>query len=122
MTDRFYRYIFETKGGYRIIHDNEDYGFYEDLADALYERDRLEQVNWDIDLWCELVDTPNFYKSIELPTFSKSSGKYITHIPERWRVQKKINGKIKYFGSYATREDAEKKVLELKSNGWCNHE
>ena len=77
----------------------------------------MEQVNWDIDLWCELPDVPNYYKSMELPTFEKVSS-YITHVPERWRVQKKINGKIKYFGTFKTKEEAMKRVVELKSNGW----
>ena len=88
------------------------------MADALYDRDRLEQVNWDVDLWLEMVETPNFYKSMILPSFRKRNGSYIQHIPEKWRVVKRINGKLEYFGSYHSREEAEDRVNELMGNGW----
>ena len=117
ITDEFYRYIYKHPSGYRIIYNGEDYGFYDDLADALYDRDRLEQVDWDVDLWLEMVETPNFYKSMVLPSFRRT-GSYIRHIPERWRVEKRIDGKLIYFGSYSSREDAEKRVIELIDNNW----
>jgi hypothetical protein len=41
----------------------------------------------------------------------------ICHRNEVWRVRKKIDGKIKTFGNFRTREEAEKKVRELE-NGW----
>lgn len=88
------------------------------MADALYDRDRLEQVDWDIDLWLEMVETPNFYKSIELPTFDKKAESYISYIPARWRVSRKIDGKRVYFGTYKSREEAEARVFELQENGW----
>ena len=117
ITDEFYRHIYKHPSGYRIIYKGEDYGFYEELPDALYDRDRLEQVDWDVDLWLEMAETPNFYKSMVLPSFKKNNS-YIRHIPERWRVEKRINGKVLYFGSYGTKEDAEKRVIELIENNW----
>ena len=119
MTDNFYRYIYRENNGYSIKKNGEHYGYYTDLREALYDRDRLEQVDWDIQTWTELPVMPNHYKAITLPSFKRDTG-YITHIPERWVVQRKINGKIKYFGRYKSLEEARKRRDELILNGWCD--
>ena len=113
-----YQYIYATNKGYRIIKDNEHYGYYEDLADALYDRDRFIYSEWDFDVFVQLPDTPNPYKDIELPPFMNKS-EYITHIPEKWRVQKKINDKVCYFGTYDSFEEAEARRNYLMEHGWC---
>ena len=42
----------------------------------------------------------------------------LCHRREVWRVRKRINGKIKHFGNFKTRKEAEEKVKELEENGW----
>ena len=152
----FYRYIVLQNGSYHIIKDNEKFGSYRRLADALYERDRLIAVDWDWDLSMELPETPNNYIHIDLPPFNHMP-RHITHDKECWvvrsrgkeqkhygrypteeeairvariysaniahknpayRVQKRINGKTRYFGRYKTLEEAEERVRELERNDW----
>ena len=119
--DNFYRYIYRMGNGYRIIYDGEYYGWYDDLPTCLYDRDRLEACDWDIQTWCEMPDTPNPYNHIQLPAFDKSS-EFITHIPEKWRVQKRINGRIQYFGTYDTLEKAQEVRDYLIRNNWRKNE
>ena len=115
--DKFYRYIYKQGNGYRIIYQGEHYGWYDDLATCLYDRDRLEAVDWDIQTWTELPEVPNPYKHIRLPEYHRGF-EHIVHLPERWRVQRRINGKVKYFGTYDSLEEAEERVLWLDENGW----
>ena len=112
----FYRHIYKQGKGYRIIYKDEHYGWYERIEDALYDRDRLEQVDFDIQTFCELPDIPNPYEHMKLPLFDKDS-EYITHIPEKWRIQKKINGKNCYFGTYRSLEEAQRRRDELIHDG-----
>lgn len=42
----------------------------------------------------------------------------IIHYPQRYRVQKNIDGKIKTLGCFETMEEAEQRVMELMENGW----
>lgn len=114
----FYRYINKHGKGYQIRKDGEHYGWYEDLPDCLYDRDRLEQCDWDIQTWTELPEVPNPYKHMELPPFEKRKASYITHIPERWRVQKVIKGKLVTFGTYDNYEDAEARRNQLLLEGF----
>lgn len=126
------------------------------IEEALYERDRFVNVNWDWDLYVLLQDTANGYIHIDLPPFDKEPsyitveseywrvrdkgakqryrGVYhseeeakrvaniydanITYVPVRYRVNKKFNGKEKFFGRYKTWEEAEERVRELKQNNW----
>lgn len=113
----FYRYIYESNDGYAIKKDNEHYGWYDDVRWALYDRDMLEQVDWDMSVFVELPEYPNPYLHMKLPEFKKSF-EYITHVPERFIVRKWINGKNIHFGSYKTLEEAIKRKEELDKNGW----
>lgn len=115
--DKFYRYIYKQGNGYRIIYQGEHYGWYDHLPTCLYDRDRLEAVDWDIQTWTELPEVPNPYEHIQLPEYHCGM-EYITHIPERWKVQKRIDGKVKYFGTYDSLEKAKERVLWLNENGW----
>lgn len=44
----------------------------------------------------------------------------IMYCPQRYVVQRRINGKKKSFGRYETLEEAEQRVLELMENDWEN--
>lgn len=156
----FYKHIVERNGSYVIERrkDGEYYGIFDSLADALYERDRLIAVGWDLDLAMDLPETENIYKYIDLPPFNhqptnitvdnecwvvrekgksqRYRGRYptideamrvariynanVSHKNKGYRVQKRINGRTRYFGRYATYEEAEKRVKELEQNGWEN--
>ena len=87
------------------------------MEEALFDRDRLEQTNWNVSLWLELPDMPNPYYHIELPPFNHDKT-YITRLPERFKVQKRINGKAKVFGTYESYEEAKQRRDELISNNW----
>lgn len=152
----FYRFIKKENNKYRIMYKGEDYGSYDDVADALYDRDRLMSVDWNWDKFCEMVDTINDYRHIDLPPFDHQSsyismdnecwvvrnggreqkyrGTYyseeeanevakiynakVSHKNKAYRVQRRINGKTKYFGRYKTYEDAQMRVEELEECGW----
>ena len=115
----FYRYIYEVHNGYRIKKDGVHYGWYEDLADALYDRDTLEECNWDIEEWVWLPDTPNKYKKMELPPMGLTRKRqYIYTAPNgRWRIAKRKNGKQHYYGSFDTLEEAMKERNKLINEG-----
>ena len=116
--DAFYRYITKRNNGWQLRKDGEHYGWYEDIEDALFDRDRLEQVEWDMSIFVELPEIPNPYYHIRLPPYEEVRSSYIQHLPERWRVQKRIDGKMSYFGTYDSFEEAEKRRNELIKNGW----
>ena len=115
--EAFYRYIYRQGDGYCIKKNNEYYGEYDKLEEALFDRDRLIQTNWDVSLWLELPDMPNPYYHIELPPFNHDMTG-ITRVSKPYRVQKRINGKVKYFGAYATYDEAKQRRDELISNNW----
>lgn len=70
----FYRNIVKSGDGYRIKHNNEDYGEFKKLSDALYERDALFYCNFDYDLLVE-CDLENKYEGITLPPFPEKRSK-----------------------------------------------
>ena len=94
---------------YQIIRNNEKYGTYSTLADALYERDRLIAVDWDWDLAMELAETINAYIHIDLPPF----GHEPTNIVEESAhyIVRGKGAKQKYYGTYKTKEEAEKVAM-----------
>lgn len=116
-TNNFYRYIYKKGNGYRIIFNNQYFGWYDHLPTCLYDRDRLEACGFDVDKWFSMPHTPNPYEHILLPNFDKST-EFITHIPERWRVQKRINGKVKTFGQYESLEKAQEVRDYWISRNW----
>lgn len=118
-----YHNIYKRRNGtYQIIRNNESYGHFNNLADALQERDDLESVAWNIDLLCELsTPRPNKYKNMDLPPFD--------HIPKYIQIEKRKNKckfvimklfgtKRKRFGSYDTLEEAEKVRDLLIEHDW----
>lgn len=115
----FYQYIYERNNGYVIQYKNEVYGWYPDLPTALYDRDRFMMVDWNFNLFVELPDVPNPYLHMELPPLNHDK-EYIVHVPEHWRVQRKVDGKMKYYGSFRSYNEAKARRDELIINGWCN--
>lgn len=86
MKDDFYRYIFKYNTGYRILKNNNDYGSYKDVRDALYDRDLLEQLDWDYEALLNYdVNVDNPYYHMELPPFTHKA-KHIATIPPVYRV------------------------------------
>lgn len=97
--------------------NNEHYGWYPDLPTALFDRDRLEQCDWNFSIFVELPEIPNPYKHMELPSFEHDTS-YITIVPTRFRVTKRIDGKLRYFGEFKTLDEARERRDECISNGW----
>ena len=85
----------------RVNNKLEYFGRYYTLEEAIKWRDYFIQHNWDINL--RLIGTVN--KNIYFKL-----GKY--------RIIKKINGKEYYFGSFDTLKEAEKRLKEIRLNGW----
>lgn len=85
--DDFYKYIIRRKNSFEIKKGNEKFGTYSRLADALYERDRLIESNWDWDDYLQLEETDNFYEHMELPPFFHDSS-YIYKRPQTYVVIK----------------------------------
>lgn len=121
--DNFYKYIYKSNDGYKIEKDCEYYGWFEDVRDALYERDRLISVNWDLELWVDIEETPNSYSNVVLPPFDsniKHLKQYISfdNINNVWKIRKSINGKQKSFGNFIKLNDALKRRNELIECDW----
>lgn len=105
----FYRYIAKSDGKYHIVKDNERWGTYNRLEDALYERDRLMSVDWDWDKSMELAETNNNYYLIELPPFDHQST-HITFDSECWVVRDSGKNQ-KYRGRYSSEKEAKRVAL-----------
>lgn len=102
MIDDFYRYIYKNGEGYQIIKNNVDYGTYTNVRDALFDRDLLEQLDWDYEALLNYnVDVPNHYMHMKLPPFSHKS-RYIQFVPAEYRVY--IQGEL--FASFKYKNDA----------------
>lgn len=97
--------------------NGERYGQFKTLAQALYERDRLIAVNWDVEDWLELPDTINGYIHIDLPPF-KYTANYITMEREHWQVRSR-GDKYRYYGTYYSEEEA--KEVAMIYNGRITH-
>ena len=70
----FYRNIVKTGKVYRVKYNNNDYGEFKKLSDALYERDALFFCNFDYDLLVD-YDLENKYENMELPPFPEKRPK-----------------------------------------------
>lgn len=117
-----YRYVYESNNGYIIQKNHEHYGWYPELSDALYERDRLEECNWDLGEWVYMQDNKNKYESMKLPPRDlglKRPRQYIyLNACGNWRIQKKIDGRLHQFGTFKTLDEAIKVRDELIRNEW----
>lgn len=118
--NKFYRYIIRRHNGFQIQYKNEHYGWYDNIYDALFDRDRLEECNWDLEEFVWLPEKQNPYKNIQLPPKEVDNYmQYISRNGKKFRITKQINGKQKHFGTYKTLDEAIKKRNELIKNGWC---
>lgn len=118
-TGRFYRYIYQDYNGFRIIKNNESYGWYDNLPDALYDRDRLESCDWDIEEFVWLPEQENPYKHMDLPPKELDRWRqYIYPCNNGFRIMKRINNKQHYFGTYKTMDEAIRKRNELIEKEW----
>ena len=100
----FYRYIYFEKDKYWIIKDNERWMDCKTLPEALYERDRLENAEWNWDKYVQLPHTMNGYIHISLPPFDRNVS-YINVDRECW-VARGHGKRQKYYGTYYTEEEA----------------
>lgn len=117
---RFYRYISKQGEGYQIRKNGIHYGYYDDIRDALFDRDTLEECDWDIEEWVWMPPKENPYQHIRLPPKELDTWRQYVYVGGKgfW-IQKSINGEVKYFGSYKTLDEALDKRDELMKNGWC---
>lgn len=99
--DKFYKYIVKNGNYYAIMKDNEKYGTYRRLEDALYERDRLIECDWDWEDSLELPEKDNPYLKMKLPRFVHEYS-YIYHVAQTYRVFKGAE----YKGTFNTKTDA----------------
>lgn len=96
-----YKYIVKNGNGFKIQKDNEAFGTYSSLTDALYERDRLVKANWDWDDALQLEETDNFYEDMTLPKFVHEYS-YVSRIVQKYNVYK--DGK--YYCSFRNKTKA----------------
>lgn len=127
MGRNFYKYIVKRKNGtYRIKKGDEFYGTYDDITDALHDRDLLIESDWDIAEVMAQDEKPNKYKTMELPEWNRKpriyDDRYITKQKSSnktyFKIQKHIDGEQKCFGYFKTYEEAVEKRDELERNNW----
>lgn len=127
MGRNFYKYIVKRKDGtYRITNGYEFFGTYDDITDALHDRDLLIESDWDIAEVMAQDEKPNKYKTMELPEWNRKpriyDDRYITKQKSGnktyFKVQKTIDGEQKCFGYFKTYEEAVDKRDELERNNW----
>lgn len=123
MTGNFYKHIYRAGDNFRIIKNGVHYGWFDNVRDALYERDRLIECDWDLVEWVYLEETHNPYSDIILPPFDsniKHLKQYISFdsINNVWKIRKSINGKQKNFGNFIKLNDALKRRNELIECDW----
>ena len=105
----FYKYIIKRKNSFEIMKGNEKFGTYSKLTDALYERDRLIESNWDWDDYLQLEETINVYEKMMLPPFFHDSS-YIYERPMRYDVVK--DGEV--YGKFHTKTEAYEYAKRVK--------
>lgn len=114
----FYRYIYESNGGYSIKKDNIHYGWYDDIRWALHDRDMLELCDWDLGEFV-YIEKDNQYLHMRLPPKGLNRWRQYIYIKRNgYVIQKTINGKLEYFGYYNTLNEALDRRDELISNNW----
>lgn len=115
----FYRYIYESHNGYRIIYQGESYGWYDDIRWALYDRDRLESCNWDYGEFIMKDETDNPYLGMRLPKHNlRHWRQYIYPNGKSWRIAKRSNNELKVYGTFKTLDEAIKMRDKLIENEW----
>lgn len=107
MSKGFYRYIYKSHNGYRIKYKGKSYGWYDDLRWALYDRDRLEDCNWDYGEFIMKDESENKYLNMRLPPYGlRSWRQYVYPNGKSWRIAKRINGELKVYGTFKSLDEA----------------
>ena len=117
--DNLYRYVYKEHNGYSIKKDNEHFGWYDNIYDALYDRDRLESVNWNFSEFVWLPETENKYKHMKLPPMGlKRLRQNVYRNGNRWEIRKVIDGRKIVYGKYDSLDEA-LRIRDLIYNaGW----
>lgn len=112
-TGKYGKYITKSGEQYRISKymngKYELFGYYDTLEEATEVRDLLVKNNWDI---TSVQDHLNPDRAI-YRKFNKGEVK-------AYEIMKRIDGEMKYFGSYSTIEEARRVRDTLEANRWKN--
>lgn len=115
----FYKHIIKNENDtFSIIKDNERYGTYDDITDALHDRDLFVEYDWDMGEVMAQDEKPNIYKTMELPAWDRYITKQHNGYKTYYKVQKTINGEQKCFGYFKTYQEAVDKRDEMEKCGW----
>lgn len=114
----------QRKGELFLIRKNDEYyGTYHNLKDALNDRDIYEKANWDISEALFLENPENKYSDVDNSTYDeyikeKEEKKYIYKVGDVYTIKKKSKGTVYFYGNYDTFEEAKKRRDELIKNNW----
>ena len=114
----FYKYIVKRKDKYCIVKNGITFGTYDDITNALHDRDLLVEYEWDLSEVLAQDEKPNKYKSMELPPCDRYITKQRVQKYVYYTIQKVINGEKRRFGYFKTFEEAVRRRDELEANGW----
>lgn len=115
--NNFYKYIIKSKNSYKIVKGKEYYGSYKKLTDALYERDRLIESDWDWDGAMQIDECENKYENMDLPPFTRDYS-YIHKSPSSYKVFK---GR-EYLDFFVIKADAYKYAEEVGGVVYASNE
>lgn len=124
--DKLFKYIRKRDGKF-VIENEIVWGRYDNIEDALYDRDVMVDSEWDLSEALARDEKENKYRKMDIPSFDdylawKNRMKYITKqksgSKEYYVVQKKMNGVIKRFGYFKTLDEAIDRRNKLMDKGW----
>ena len=122
-----YKYVRRIDGKYEIVKKGIVFGTYENVEDALHDRDLFVDAKWDMTEAFARDETENKYYDMGLQLFDdylkqKENSKYITIQDsggkKYYTVQKTINNELFRFGYYDTFDEAVRVRDELIKNNW----
>lgn len=105
--------IYATMSGYTLRKiESESYGYYETIEEAEEVKKELEKVNWDKNRLQEIREKVGVSKIPKYYHRAKTPNGIV------YKVMKKVNGKVEYYGRYKDEDTAKKIVEELKKVDW----
>lgn len=98
----------------------ETHNFYEDmvLPPFHHKMSHIHKCPLVYEVWVNKTYRGRFNNKSDATAFAKEIGGAIRPKKPRYRVQKSIDGKMKYFGQYRTLNEAIRRRNELEENGW----
>lgn len=114
----FYKYIIKRDGKYVVIKDGLTFGTYDDITNALHDRDLLIEFDWDMGEVLSQDEKYNKYKEMELPAWDRYITKQKMRDKTYYVVQKTIDGEQKRFGYFKTYNEAVERRDEMEAKGW----